>query len=70
MKMAACSDKKRYGNRMEAEAALGVARQQWRRRPTRAPSPPRRVYQCACGGWHLTHTAKLGVPDGPAMRTR
>jgi hypothetical protein len=55
--MAACAEKKRYSNRLAAESALGIARSQWRRDPTRAPKPPVRVYQCAScdGGWHLTH---------------
>jgi len=54
--MARCSEKKRYATRMAAESALGVARAQWRRKPTRAVAPPVRVYRCpVCGEWHLTH---------------
>jgi len=56
--MALCEEKRRYTSRMAAEAALSVARAQWRRNPGRAESPPVRVYQCGrCDGWHLTHTA-------------
>lgn len=54
--MATCAAKKRYGNRMAADAALALARKQWARKPKRAPEPPTRVYQCVmCFGFHLTH---------------
>lgn len=55
--MATCQEKRRYSSRIAAEAALSVARNQWRRDPKRAPAPPTRVYQCdlCAGGWHLTH---------------
>lgn len=68
---ARCAEKRRYESRMAAEAALGAARNQWRRDRTRAPAPPVRVYQCAeCGyGWHLTsQPEQLRTPlrTGPA----
>jgi len=54
--MAACAEKRGYNSRMAAEAALGVARNQWRRDKTRAAEPPNRVYLCPrCGWYHLTH---------------
>jgi len=52
-----CAEKKRYTNRIAAEAALAIARSQWRRDPRRAERPPARIYTCAeCGLWHLTHS--------------
>jgi hypothetical protein len=61
--MAACQEKKRYGNRLQAEAALVMAKRDWRRDPGRAPQPPTRVYQCAvCNGWHLTHVSPRTEP--------
>lgn len=53
--MAACTQKRRYPNRMAAETALNVARNQWKRDPKRAEAPPVRVYLCGCDSWHLTH---------------
>lgn len=52
--MAACGEKRGYTNRMAAEAALGAARNQWRRDQARAVAPPVRIYFCVCGKWHLT----------------
>jgi ribosomal protein L32 len=54
-------EKRRYTSRLAAEAALSVARAQWRRNPSRAEKPPIRVYQCErCTGWHLTHVLTKG----------
>lgn len=51
-------DKRGYSNRMAADTALNVAKNQWRRHPWRAEAPPERIYQCPCGVWHLTHVAR------------
>lgn len=51
--------KRAYTNRLAAETALSVAKNQWRRHPERADVPPNRIYQCECGVWHLTHAVKI-----------
>ena len=54
--MALCQEKRGYGSRMAADTALGIARNQWKRDPSRAEEPPDRVYLCpSCSQWHLTH---------------
>lgn len=74
---ARCAEKRRYESRIAAETALGVARNQWRKDPGRAPRPPVRVYQCPeCGyGWHLTsQPERLRTPlrtgSAPALAAR
>jgi hypothetical protein len=60
--MAACPEKRGYPNRMAAETALGVARNQWKRNPSRAAEPPNRVYLCPrCDRYHLTHSSYSGA---------
>jgi len=53
--VATCEEKRGYTSRLAAESALSIAVSAWRKNPLRAPEPPRRIYQCECGNWHLTH---------------
>lgn len=54
--------KQRFRNRSKALFSLQMIRRKTAQRATQV----RGVYECECGGWHLTH--KAGMPTGVRLR--